>query len=534
MFANDGQTPPRWRLKAAAATPAVKRDEPQRGPASVPSRRSTSRRRLYAWQAEALAAWQAAEHRGVVEAVTGTGKTVVGMAAARASIEVGGHVLVVVPSIELQRQWADQLRCEIPRARVGLLGNGRSATWARSDIIVAVVNSARSRDLGDPGRGALLVADECHRYGSVENAKALDERFAWRLGLSATYARSDDGNASHLDPYFGSTCFEMGYDRAIDDEVTAHFKVALVAVPFAAGDREAYEEANDAANDAQWWLIDKGHARAEPFGEFMKDVQALSEEWHGNQTLKARIFLKNFAERRRILAETATKREHLARLVQSFREADRSIVFTQTVDAADDAARALREHDIRAEPIHSKLDAQRRRQVLEQFASGGLQVITAPKVLDEGIDVPAADLAVILAASRSRRQMIQRMGRVLRRKDDGRLARFAILYIHDTSEDPGRGAHGEFLDEVTTVADDVRDFSLTAPREELCDYLNQMTPGSPQPAPLLATADHAFVMPPPPRPTDGTAQNRTGGTKTAGRLFVSRSAPRRHKPRKVS
>jgi superfamily II DNA or RNA helicase len=72
--------------------------------------------------------------------------------------------------------------------------------------------------------------------------------------------------------------------------------------------------------------------------------------------------------------------------------------------------------------------------------------VTAPQVLDEGVDVPAADLAVILASSRSRRQMIQRMGRVLRRKPERTLARFVIVHVEGTVEDPSCGAHETFLD----------------------------------------------------------------------------------------
>ena len=88
-----------------------------------------------------------------------------------------------------------------------------------------------------------------------------------------------------------------------------------------------------------------------------------------------------------------------------------------------------------------------------------LRVLTAPQVLDEGVDVPAADLGVILAASRSRRQMIQRMGRVLRRKPDGSVARFVIAFAVGTVEDPSLGAHAGFLDEITPVADAVRTFA---------------------------------------------------------------------------
>lgn len=98
--------------------------------------------------------------------------------------------------------------------------------------------------------------------------------------------------------------------------------------------------------------------------------------------------------------------------------------------------------------------------------------MTAPQVLDEGIDVPAADLAVILATSRSRRQMVQRMGRVLRPKPDGRRARFAVIHVEGTVEDPALGAHEGFLDEVTGVADAVRDFPAGSGSKALCAFLS--------------------------------------------------------------
>ena len=118
---------------------------------------------------------------------------------------------------------------------------------------------------------------------------------------------------------------------------------------------------------------------------------------------------------------------------------------------------------LEAAAIHSHLDGDDRRTVLTRFGAGTLRVVTAPQVLDEGIDVPAADLAVILAASRSRRQMIQRMGRVLRRKSDGRAARFVIIFVAGTVEDPALGAHEGFLDEITSVANAVQAFPPGAP-----------------------------------------------------------------------
>jgi RNA polymerase primary sigma factor len=131
---------------------------------------------------------------------------------------------------------------------------------------------------------------------------------------------------------------------------------------------------------------------------------------------------------------------------------------------------------LRSEAIHSRQNPLERSAVLARFAEGDLDVVTAPQVLDEGVDVPVADLAVILAASRSRRQMIQRMGRVLRRKPDGRLARFVVVSVQDTVEDPALGAHEGFLEEVTAVADRVAAFPPGTPGAEICTFVNRLRP----------------------------------------------------------
>lgn len=106
--------------------------------------------------------------------------------------------------------------------------------------------------------------------------------------------------------------------------------------------------------------------------------------------------------------------------------------------------------------------------------------MSAPRVLDEGIDVPAADLAVIVGASRTRRQMVQRMGRVLRVKVDGRLARFAVLFAESTVEDPQNGAHEGFVAEVTSIAAAVRRFPSESPAGEVNEFLRAL--GTPDPA----------------------------------------------------
>jgi RNA polymerase primary sigma factor len=106
-------------------------------------------------------------------------------------------------------------------------------------------------------------------------------------------------------------------------------------------------------------------------------------------------------------------------------------------------------------PVDGSSSADERNTKLRAFAAGHIKVICAPRILDEGIDVPEAEVAVIVSASQSRRQMIQRMGRVIRKKKDGRAARIVIFFFHDSPEDPSLGGHESFLDEIRPHAQTV-------------------------------------------------------------------------------
>ncbi|MGH9069107.1 MAG: DEAD/DEAH box helicase [Acidimicrobiales bacterium] len=507
-FACDRSEPPRWWL----AVPAVRADRasgvvgrrlevgtdlwrnrscsadhrrPTHVEASAPGP-GVSPPSLWAWQADALGAWAAAGRRGVVEAVTGTGKTLVGVAAAAGTLAGREPVLVLVPTVELAHQWVAELSRQLgPGARIGRLGAGATDTLATHDALVAVVNSARDFDVRPIRPGGLLVADECHRYGSGVNRLALDPRFPARLGLSATYAREDDGHLRWLRPYFGATCFRMGYRRAVAEGVTARFRVGFVGVAFTAPEQDRYDDLSERMTRLRAALVDRYGLPAEPFEDFLRAVMALAERAGGDEDGTASGLARRYRlvmlERRRLLADTPVKAEALTRLAPAVAAADRAMVFTQSIRASEEAAGVLSACGLRAGVVHSTLPGSERGSVLARFGAGQLDVICAPRVLDEGVDVPAADLAVILGASRSRRQMVQRMGRVLRRKADGRAARFAVVFVEGTVEDPARGAHQTFVEEITSVADGVRRWGAEEAATDaaaVCAYLSPGQRGS--------------------------------------------------------
>jgi superfamily II DNA or RNA helicase len=386
--------------------------------------------------------------------------------------------------VELLVQWYRTLGCYIDRKKIGRRGAGFVDTFVSHDVLVGTVNAVRVRELPLGGaKRALLIADECHRYGAEVNREALDPRFAHRLGLSATYARSDDAHETVLDPYFGGSCFTTDYKRAIADHVVAPFKVALIGTQLEPREREEYDRADQRATETRRRLIQHAGVPAEPFGEFMRVANELAESKYDPNRFLARAHLNAFNRRREILADTKAKRAAIRTLTRAIAKASRTIVFTQTIEGARAVAQSLSALQLPARAIHSGLTSKERRSVLSEFAAGPVKVIVAPQILDEGIDVPEADLAILVAASKTRRQMIQRMGRVLRRKRDGRMARFAVLFVEGTSEDPALGAHEAFLSEVTDVAPEVRTFASGMDAGDVNDFLEHWGLGEPWPEP---------------------------------------------------
>jgi RNA polymerase primary sigma factor len=316
------------------------------------------------------------------------------------------------------------------------------------------------------GHEGLLVADECHRYGAQQWSRVLDPAYQRRLGLSATYERGDEGDSGFLAPYFGAEpVFDIAFDRAIRDDVVAPFRLAFVGVPLSEEDQDLYVELTDTMAKTFGKLVNEFDLPPNPPGAFMRAVsQAAQGGPDPDLTWAARKYYSNFAKRRALLADNPAKLDLLGRLHPVVSGSKGTLVFTQTKTAAIAAAKCLAAHRHATAAIYGDLDGAERERLLEAFRQGNKTVLSAPRVLDEGIDVPDADLGIILASSSGRRQMIQRMGRVLRKAPGKQVARLVIFFAEGTNEDPAEGAHEGFIDmawEVAQASDTFRGSSAT-------------------------------------------------------------------------
>ncbi len=191
----------------------------------------------------------------------------------------------------------------------------------------------------------------------------------------------------------------------------------------------------------------------EPFGEFLAAVAHLAERDAGADGRAAREYLDAFSKRRQIVAQTSGKYDLLGSLAPAIKAADGALVFTETVRAANHAINRL-DPFVSIELITGSTARRQRKEILDDLRVRKLDAVAAPRVLDEGIDVPDANLGIVMSASRTRRQMIQRMGRVLRRKRPGVAARFVIMFAKDTLEDPANRVERDgFLDEIERISE---------------------------------------------------------------------------------
>src|SRR4029079_18967096 len=305
-----------------------------------------------------------------------------------------------------------------------------------------------------PGAGGgLIIVDECHGLGGGILRRALLPQYDERLGLTATLERSDGGVSDLLLPYFGGICYRYGFEQAIADGVCAGPRVAFVGVALTVDERAEYAAIEQRLVSARHHLRQVRDMPLEPFGDFLAAVAHLAERDAGADGRAARDYLDAFSKRRQIVAQTNAKYELLGSLAPAIKDADGALVFTETVRAANHAINRLDPH-VAVELITGSTARGQPREILDDLRVRTRDAVAAPRVLDEGIDVPDANLGVVMSASRTRRQMIQRMGRILRRKRKGVAARFVIMFAQDTLEDPSnRFERDGFLDEIERISE---------------------------------------------------------------------------------
>jgi len=364
-----------------------------------------------------MAAWEANERRGIVAAATGTGKTRLAMEAIRRATAEGARTTVVVPTRILQDQWTRELREAriVPSKRLGTIGGTAPDPNPDHLLLVAVMDSART------GAGSLikhwnrlslptmLIVDECHWAGSEYNRGVFDGDARWRLGLSATPERGDDGFDEVLEPELGGIIYRYSLKDAMDDGVLADLRLVNLLVDLTRSEVSEYQGVEQRIERLAADLRAK-HPELFDHADWTAAVAMAAK----TEPLAKRLTtLVN--ERRRMLARSAGRFVMVKRLIDAGEfEGRRTIVFNETIEQAEHVADLARQAGVSVVVDHSKMSPRDRSASHERFRGGGANCLVVVRAADEGLDVPDADQALITSGTMNPRQRIQRLGRVVR------------------------------------------------------------------------------------------------------------------------
>ncbi len=362
------------------------------------------------YQQEAIKAWQKQNRCGTVILPTGAGKTFV----AQMAIEnVGRSTLVIVPTIDLMNQWYDLLLSSFD-AEIGLIGGGFYEVGA----ITVTTYSSAFRFMEQKGNQfGLVIYDECHHLpGSIYRYAAEMAIAPFRLGLTATPERAD-GEDSLLEELVGPIVYRREAQE-LAGEYLADYTVVRVGVELSAEEREAYKRERAILKT----FLDEKRIGLGSLNGWQLFVINSAKSEQGRRAMKA------YRESKRIALGTDGKIRVLADLLVRHKR-DKVLIFTAENEMV---YRISKQFFIPA--ITHETNIKERRLWLEAFNKGDVMALATSKVLNEGVNIPSASVAVVLSGSGSSREHIQRLGRILRKQPDKEATLYEVI-TRDTTEE---------------------------------------------------------------------------------------------------
>ncbi|MFZ5923946.1 MAG: DEAD/DEAH box helicase family protein [Bacillota bacterium] len=398
-----------------AAKNRLSRFKPDRLPVAWPIfRQAGTSRPLRAPQIAALKAWYDHGRRGILSMATGAGKTYTALVGALETRDAA-TVIIAVPSTALVDQWVRET------AQMGLVPSdhtviaaGAATTWmnqlgrqlhgprdrTRPLVIIGTLktlSSSRFRSfIGDIGNlgDSLLIVDEVHNVGAPVYRSCLYEGFTYRLGLSATPVRPfDEQGTDFILSYFGGVVYEYDLADAIRDGLLCPYDYHIWFAYMSEEEMDEYRTLS---------------ARIATARHQVERATSPSVLARAESSLEALLM-----QRARIVKECRDKVELLPGVLSQCR-LDKTLVYCADENQLEDASRTMTSLSIPFGRYTASLASGERERLLSAFARGTIKVLLAIKCLDEGVDVPAVDEAIVIASSRSEREFIQRRGRILR------------------------------------------------------------------------------------------------------------------------
>jgi superfamily II DNA or RNA helicase len=355
-------------------------------------------------QRTAIENWVAAGHRGLFEHATGSGKTITALSCVDLAVNARRPTLIIVPSRLLLHQWKSEVTSFFGEEVTVLLAGDVYDEWKfgsvlrdhlleptdKPPVVVATIDTAISKEFMGRVAGVprlLMAVDEVHRAGSPKRRRLLDVDADWRLGLSATWQREGDatGTAAIAD-YFGGVIPPVyTLADAVRDGHLAEYRYFIRTVSLDDDERHEWEVLRARI----------GRTATQAGGEVTENVR---------QLLIARARIVKSAREKVSVAVDVLRR--------NYEDKQAWLVYCDNQHQVRAVRQACAAHSLRTQEYHTQMAGDGETALAEFARDGG--ILVAINCLDEGVDIPRISHALVLASSTTRRQFIQRRGRVLR------------------------------------------------------------------------------------------------------------------------
>jgi superfamily II DNA or RNA helicase len=366
---------------------------------------------LRPYQKKAIENWIKAGKKGCIILPTGSGKTII---AIKLIEIINSSTLIVVPTLDLMEQWTKFLSKYFQKMEIGNIGRG---IFNITGITVSTYDSAYIRSSFIGNKFAFVIFDELHHL-AAPGYRTIAEQFAspYRLGLTATYEREDN---LHLDfpRLIGGIVYQSSVNELARDKHLASFTIEKRYVKLLPEEEIEYQK----NYDQYLSYLHKLGLRYDQIA-LQKLIMISGKNQYARNALLARNKALDIAlnsqskiiELRKILSENPNRK---------------TIIFTQHNKLV-----YLISNNFLIPFITHKSSKQEREDALNGFRDGRYRVLVTSKVLDEGVDVPDAELGIIVSGTGSKREFIQRLGRLLRTKPNFTNAKLIEIISSGTSE----------------------------------------------------------------------------------------------------
>jgi superfamily II DNA or RNA helicase len=371
-------------------------------------------RELHDYQDKALDAWKHANGRGSIVLPTGAGKTLV---AVHAIHHVSASTVILVPTTSLLYQWY-ALLTNFFQTEIGVYYSSEKRVLP---LTVTTYHSAGDLIAEYGNSFKLLICDEVHHLpAKTWGEAALMTPAPFRLGLTATYPEEYEqaGDRWSLDELIGPIVYTQQLESLVGKQL-AEYRTQRVRVDLTPQERATYET----LHEIYLGFVRERELQRKYGAGWLRELMRLSAiDPQARFAMLARRQLLNILEscQGKFAALETLLREH---------EGERILVFCESNAVAYKIARQYL-----VPVISHETGVAERKHILEAFQAGRYSVIVTSKVLNEGIDVPEAKVAIVIGGGVSKREYLQRLGRILRKKEPLKAVLIELL-VRNTLEE---------------------------------------------------------------------------------------------------